>query len=574
MLIILLCFVSQFSTQYKNFLDSPQSDSIFIGLTRGDYQISDYADNPIILWFWRSNSEDPEVDSLLKKIPMRKNFYLSAVLRWEAKKADNYKTALNKLSLATHFDPAIIENFLSFIALSIKYRKFNHLTTAMSIPVFSDFRNQIFIITNLAFLLFLAITVSGVIYVLVKTFYYLPVLSHRIDPQGHNKIKGLIPLLLLMIPVLVFRNLYLIIICYSLLLGFVLSSKEKNWLRAYIVIFLLLSILPIPLGHFIAFLKYHNRSYQLYEMVNYDSNNIVETNTTKEKELLAYALKQQGKYEEAVLLYEELYHRNNRSTAVLNNLANIYFLDGKIELAETLYHDAIWSQDRGELYYNLGLLKLKNIEYSESSRLMEEARKRNFSSLSKEPVDIQPTNNDFYQVTISEKTMFSEIVKRIYFLPLLIILIITFLPITFLPPFYCATCGQPMCEECLKKVGTEVICEGCFTKFKSTKTGEMEESLRTAVKLQSARLNRFFTYFLNIIMPGAGVIYQGNNLLGLIFVFFVMVGYAPLLFSGFFIKPAGWTALSLGPLFILIAIIIAALSYIYSFGIIRRIYAS
>ncbi|KPJ73762.1 hypothetical protein AMJ52_03285 [candidate division TA06 bacterium DG_78] len=574
MFIFLLYFVSQFSTQYQNFVHSPQSDSILNHLTRGECHISDFTDDPVILWFWRTHSGDPDADSLLSKIPMRKNFYLSAVLRWEAREARNYETASSKLLLATHFDHSVIENFLSLIVLAIKYRKIDHFETAISIPIFTNFRNQVFIVTNFVLLLFFAIIMSGGIYILVKTVYYLPVLSHRIDPQGHNKIKGLIPFLLLLTPVIVFRNLYLIIICYSLLLAFVLSTREKNWLRVHIIVFLLFSLAPLPLGHFISFLQHRNRSFQLYEMVNYDSDNMVSATTDKEKELLAYALRQHGKIEEALLLYEDLYNRNYRNAAVLNNLANIYFHIDRFDLAETLYRNAIHSQDHGEIYFNLGLLKLKNIEYSESSYFMEEAKKRNFSSLSKDPIDIEPVNDDFLQITMSETSTYSGIIKRIYFLPILIIFLITFLPVPFEPPFHCNTCGQPICEECLKKIDTEIICNDCFTKFKSAKSGEMENSLRAMVMRQRLRLDKFITYLLNIVIPGAGLIYQGKNFVGLIFVFFVMLGYAPLIFSHLFIRPVGWVSLSLNPIFIIIALFIAALSYIYSFAYIRRIYAS
>ena len=573
MLIFLLCFVCQFSTQYRDFLNSPKADSILSGLAKGNYEISNFADDPIALWFWRSNSGDPQADSLLKKLPLRKNFYLSAVLRWEAEETNNYKDALNKLNLATYYDSSAIENLFSFITLAIKYRKFNHLKTAITLPILSDFRNQIFIITNLALLLFISIIMCGVIYVLVKTIYYLPVLSHRIDLQKHNKIKGIIPFLILLIPVLVLRHLYPIIICYSFLLIFVLNSKEKNWLRLNIIILLLFFILLFPLDHFITFLKQHNQNYQLYEMVNYDTNNVLKTDDVKEKEILAYALKQQGELENALSLYKDLYNQDPRNVVVTNNLANIYFLNDELASAETLYFHATLSQDRGEPYFNLGLLKLKNIEYLESSRYMEEAQKRNFSSPRKEPVDIKPTNADFYKIIAPEKFTFSGIVKHVYLIPVLIILILTFLPLKFPPPFYCATCGRSICEKCSKKSEQDIICEDCFTKFKSTKSWEMEESLRIAVSQGGRRLRKFITYLLNIIIPGAGVIYQNRNFTGLIIVFFVMIGYVPLLFPKFFIKPADWITLSLNPILFLIAAVIAILAYIYSFALIRRTYA-
>ncbi|GAI08859.1 unnamed protein product, partial [marine sediment metagenome] len=125
----------------------------------------------------------------------------------------------------------------------------------------------------------------------------------------------------------------------------------------------------------------------------------------------------QGKLEEALSLYEDLYYHGNRDIAVVNNLANIYFLYDETIRAESLYHFAIILNDRGESYFNLGLLKLKNIEYSDYSKYMEEARKRNFSSLRNEPIDIKPTNDDFYKMIFSEKLELNGVVKSTFILP-------------------------------------------------------------------------------------------------------------------------------------------------------------
>ena len=570
MFIFSLCLISQFSIQYENFINSPRSDSVFIGLTRGDYKITDFANDAVVLWFWRTSSADPQADSLLKKISLRNNFYLSSVLRWEAKEANNYEEALNKLNLATHFDSTAIENMLSYITMAIRNRKFNHLKTVLTLPVFSTFRNQVFIITNLLLLFFISFLMCGSIYILVKAIYYLPVLSHRIDLQKHSKTRGILPFILLLIPVLMLRNLYAITICYGFLLIFIMDTAEKNWLRSIIIILLIFTILPLPLNSFVAFLKQHNRSYQLYEMVNYDTNNSVKVEDVKEKEILAYGLKQQGKLAAAFDMYDELYVQGNRNAEVINNLANINFLNNRIALAETLYKKAMLSENRGEPYFNMGLLKLRNIEYLESSRYMEEAKKRNFSSPLSEPVDIKPTNDDLYEVTISTRSKAPGLINRIYFLPLLIIFFLSFLPLRFSPPFYCVTCGQPICDSCLKKINAEVLCEECFTKFKSTRTGESEETLRMTANQGRRRLNKIVTYLINIIVPGSGVIFQGRNFVGLLIVFLAMISYTPLLFSRIFVVPADWIALSLRPIFIIFAIIIALLCYVNSFALIRR----
>lgn len=573
MVMLIVYLVAQFSVQYKNFVNLPKSDSIFVGLTRGYYKISDFADDPVVLWFWRSNFGGPETDSLLKKIHLRKNFHLAAVLRWEAKEIDDYETKLNKLYLAAHFDSSAIENFLSFISLGLKHSDFNHIKTALSLPVFSDFRNQLLIIANLGILFFIVLFMCGLIFIMVKTIYYLPALSHRIVPKKHIQIIDIIKSLILLIPILVLRNFYLIFICYSILLILVLNNREKNWLRINIIALLLMFILSLPINNFITFLKQYNRNYQLYEIVNYDSSCNLEVNDNKKKEFLAYGLKQQGELEKALSLYEDLYYKGNRNIAVVNNLANIYFLYDEPARAESLYNVAILLEDYGEPYFNLGLLKLKNIEYLESSKYMEEARKRNFSRLLEEPADIKPTNDDFYKIIFSEKLKFNGFVKNIYILPILIILIITFLPFKLSPPFYCTSCSRPICNNCLKEIGEEIICENCFTKFKSTKKTEIEEDIRRSVGRIRKKTKRFILYALNIIVPGAGLIYLNKHLTGIPLVCLLMIGYVPVLFPKIFVKPAGWIALPFESIFLIIAIIIAVPSYIISFLLIKEYHA-
>jgi len=573
MFIFILYLASQFSTQYKDFLNSPRSESLFIDLTRGNYSISDFANDPIVLWFWRSNTGNPEVDSLLKKIHMEKNFYLSAVLRWEAKETNDYETKLNKLNLAAYLDPSAIENFLSYIVLAAEYRKFDHLQTAFSLPVFSDLRSQLFIITNAVLLLLITIFMCGVVYILAKMVYYLRVLSHRIDPLNHNRIKGLLAFLILLIPVLVLRHLYLIFVCYSIVLIFVFNSKEKNWLRFNIIVLLLVSVFASPLVPFISFLKKYDRNYQLYEIVRYDSDITFRADNHDEKKLLAYGLKRRGEFEKALSLYEDLYYGNMQDFDVTNNLANLYFLYDENALAETLYLNALRLQDRGEPYFNLGLLKLKNIEYLESSKYMEEARKRNFSSPLKEPVDITPRNADLYKIIRSKDFKLFGIVEPIYLIPLLIILFLTFLPFAFSRPFYCKACDRPICEKCLKEIEGDMLCEDCFKTFKSAKSVEVERSLRDLADRRRKKLHKYISYTVNAIIPGAGLVFLGKHLLGLIIVFFVMLGYVPLLFPKLFIIPAGWVSLQIHSVLLLIAGLIAIVLYLFSFSLIRSIHA-
>jgi hypothetical protein len=223
----------------------------------------------------------------------------------------------------------------------------------------------------------------------------------------------------------------------------------------------------------------------------------------------------------------------------------------------------------GEPFFNMGLLKLRSLEYSESSRYMAEARRRGFSSSSTEPLDIMPSTNELYRILLSEKLDFFGTINPIFFFASLAIFVLSFLPYRFPPPFYCTTCGRAICRKCQEAEADEVICKECFAKLKTTENVEMEQLLRHSVGNRHLRMKRTIAYLINAIVPGAGLIYLNRNLAGVFVVYVVMLAYAPLLLPQFFVKPAGWVSLQLTSIFVVIAVVVAFFAYVYTFLAIR-----
>jgi MFS family permease len=572
MFAVALLVFFQFDARYEAFLRSPRSEAIFAGLSQGMYRISDYADDPLVLWFWRSTANDPQADSLLLRSNLRRNFHISAVLRWEAREADDYETAMNKLNLASHIDSSAVENFLSLLSLAVRSRKVDPLMAALALPVLEDFRSQIFFIANGIVLVFLALFMSGFVYVASKTIHYLPVISHRIDLQEHGKLKGILGLAVLLFPVLVFRNLFLIFVSYAVLLIFVLGKRERNWLRGILLFVIVIFIFSLPLHDLMRFLSKESKSYRLYEMVHYDNTVTIDSDNEKDNIFEAYALKKRGDLEKAMSMYEEMYYIGRREIAVVNNLANIYFLYDEVAKAETLYSYTMRAGSKAEPFFNMGLLKLRSLEYNESSRYMSEARRRGFSSSSTEPLDIMPSNDEFYGVLLTEKLHLFDSIHPIFFFASLAIFVLTFLPFRFPPPFYCSTCGRAICRKCQEAEADEVICRQCFAKLKTTENVEVEQLLRHSVGNRRRRMKRMTAYLLNIIVPGAGLVYLNKNFSGLCAAYVVMLAYVPLLLPQFFIKPAGWVCLPLAPIFILVAIVVAFFAYVYTFLALRGVH--
>ena len=568
----MVLLIGQFSRQYEQFVNSYTSDSIFVSLTRGTTKITDYRETPVILWYWRVNSQSQEADSLLMRLDMNNNFNLSAVLRWEALSAEDHETQVNKMNMAVHFDSSAIENFVSMLSLGVQKRDFKLIRTALSLPVLTDFRSQLFFITNIAILIITAAFLSVTVYVFTKTIHYLPVISHRIGPRIPWQWIDTVKTLILLIPVLVLRNLYIAFICYSILLIFVVTTKEKNWLRFFFIVLLAMYICSLPLSNFISFLTHNNESYQLYEVVHYDTalDLAPDPNDTYQQQFIAYGLKKQERLEEALDLYEELYYKGNQDVGVINNLANIYYQYEENALAESLYYQATLTSNRGEPLFNMGLLKLRNIEYSESSIYMEEARQHGFSSLSKVPIDIAPSNKEFYGLLFSEKLDFDGIIEFIFAIPVLIALILTFVPLRFAPPLFCSTCGRPVCTHCIKEIGDDIFCTHCFNKFKSTSQAEIEEDLRISVNRSRKRTKRIIMFVLNLLIPGGGLVYANRHFAGMVFIVPMMLVYIPLIMPSLFVQPAGYIAVSLKPVFVTLAIIVGIICYLLSFALLRE----
>jgi hypothetical protein len=563
-MLVLFCIIANFSTEYKAFINSTRSESVFVGLTRGEYRLKDFTENPVVLWFWRSTTDSPEADSLLKKNFAGQNFYLSALLRWEAKEQAGYNNTLQKLDLAVRFDSSAVENLFSLIALQSKYRKFNNLADLINLPILDNIRNQAFFITNIFILLALAVFMTGLVYVVAKTVFYLPVLSHRLDPFKHGPFRNALPFVVLLIPALVLRHLFLIYVLYGLILALIMSKREKNWLRFSAILLIGLFVLSFTVDHFRTFLLGGGKAYRLYRMVYFDSDIRVNPETPREKELFAFALKRQGALEDAMSVYEELYYQGNRDASVINNLANIYTAIDEDAKADTLYHYAL-TQGRPEPYFNLGLLKLKNIEYLESSKYMEEARQLGFSSLSKKPIDIGPTNRDFYTILLDERTKSPPWLNPLMIVPFIIILLVSFLPFQFEPPFYCPLCGQPICSGCRKEKDGEPICGDCFNKLTATKNSDVEDDIRDSLGRHRGVFRRLIGYLINLAAPGSGLIHRGRNFAGLAIIFITMVVWLPALFAHLFVKPAGWIALPLGPALVGPAVAVTVVAYVVSF---------
>lgn len=566
MLVLLLA--TTFAQDYRQFLASPRSESVFVGLTRGSMKIENFHHDPVVLWYWRTVADDAQADSLIKRYAFGRNFHLSGVLRWEARDATAPEAALDKLRLGVHLDSVSVENALSLAAAAVRLRRPSVLAEILMLDIGGDFRNQVFFFVNGAILLLGTMLLAAVVFVMAKTARYLPVLSHRMDPFGHTRIRGLLPLIVLLMPALMFRHLYVLLVVYGLLVLLVLSGRERGWLRTTIGLLIVGAIAAFPVRSGIAFLDGSSRTHALYQMIYHDDDPLLQPRSPEEKEVVAYALKQRGRLETALSLYEDLYRNGYRSVGIVNNLANLYAESGENERAATMYL-TLADRGRGEPYFNLGLLRLKMIEYTAAADAMEQARRLGFSSLATDPVDILPKNQEFWGLTMEDATVTRGYVNLLLVIPLLLMFVFSFLPVRLAPPYFCDLCGEPVCAKCQHEAMEEVMCDSCHSKMESTNSEDIEQDLRQ-VRSRGKRIRTgALSVILNLLVPGAGLIYSGRDFLGLAAAALTSGAFFLLFFRGHFVVPTGWVTTSLTPLVYAISGVLIVVAYIVSFSFLR-----
>lgn len=504
--VIILFLSLTFFKDYEHFVVSKKADLILsqFGQDTMNYRLLE--NDPVQIWFIRDHFPNPSIDSLLLA---SKSFIrqpeISAALRWEARRLTNRKVQLDRLRQAEQFDPYAFDNFLSLIVLGLELRdaKLVKGTLAGLLKIVKDFQIQVLLLTNLGFLVYLGLLAFGFVFVFSHLFKYFTLLGHRLGLMSHG-LRDYVGALIILTPLAIFFNPYLLFILYSIMLLFVLTAKERRWLRLYLAIILLSVPLSVPVTTLSNFLDRRSKTYELYSYfkITYPEA-VIKYSRPDELFIVAYSLKKQNLLETARAVYQNLLLSKPNDYEASNNLGNLDCELQHYELAESLYQRAIRLQPgRGEAYFNLGWCYLKELRFLEASKSIEHAKSLHFTPIVEGTSDIAPRESFFWRSLFNEKVRLRFLFNLRFIVAILVVLLLSFVVKPLSEPTRCTLCARPLCSKCAHAAGDNTYCHECWTKLSKTQNEQVEQSVIDVTQLKRRRWEVLKSLGLTLLLPG------------------------------------------------------------------------
>ncbi len=249
----------------------------------------------------------------------------------------------------------------------------------------------------------------------------------------------------------------------------------------------------------------------------------------------ALALKREGRYEEAMVIYNRLL-TENPDPKVYNNLANCYVAIHDLEKAKQFYEKVIQMKPLVSAYYNLSQVSRMTLDFDKGEQYFLSAQILDSESVSRFQAIFSFNPNRFVideVLPISSLWEYSfENANRTSMFGLSTIPTKTmpFIAIFFGILFFilngrikhrahrCKKCGTIICSKCEKRLLWGNMCSQCYkslVKIHEIDSRERISRIQTLYKYQNKR--RMIINILSIILPGSAPIYAGNILQGLLF---------------------------------------------------------
>ncbi|MEW6418207.1 MAG: tetratricopeptide repeat protein [Nitrospirota bacterium] len=387
----------------------------------------------------------------------------------------------------------------------------------------------------------LSLIISTIIIILIRLPNDMSLLLHEIKEEKNR--------------VLLFLTLVSAIIGPFFLIGgllIIIGLYMKKWDRVFVYFFLLfLLILP---WIFNAASMFFNASasgkLKAVVQVNESKNNkyvlSLPRSSSDPVELFSYALalKREGRYSEAIGIYDELITKRpnprnadiNDVPRLYNNLANCYVGINDIEKAKELYIKSIELKPLPSALYNLSQVLRETLDFDKgeeyflsAQRLDRDAVVRFRAIFSRNPnrfvVDEVITASELWKYSMRKTTTTSTMglsTVPIAFLPVIAFsMVILFYMLNRRlknRAYRCSKCGTILCNRCEKHILWGRMCLQCYRSL--VKLDELDAKKRIARVLtvyEYQKKRRGIIKVLSFIMPGSGQIYAGNVLYGLLF---------------------------------------------------------
>lgn len=569
MLAFILLVPLTFFQDYQHFVDTKKADQLLVAFAQDTTDLTLLENDPVKIWFIRSHFPSPQIESLLVSTrPLPRQPEIAAALRWEGLKSQDSDLKLKRYIQAGILDPYAFDGYLSLLALGLERgdRIMIKKTLAALPDLGKDFQIQVLVSTNLLLLFYSSLVALCFMFVFIQLFKYFPLLAHRFGFASHS-LKELIGAIIVLSPLVLFFNIYILFYCYGLALLFVLRERSRRWLRLVFLLILISVPISYPITKLAGFLQRRAKTYELYSYlkITYAEPKLRFTEA-EELFILAYSLKKQKLFEGSRALYENLAQTQTNNYAILNNLANLYSMMKAFAQGESLYRKAIaLDGGRGEAHFNLGWCYLKELKFYEASQEIETAKRLDFKPPVEGYYDIPPGESFFWNSLFAEKPRLVLLFKLKFVLPALLLFLLSFIIKPFDEPTACSLCGRAICGKCQQLVGEDIYCNDCWAKLSKTRNEKYEQSIVDVFGRRLRRWEKFKMLLLTALLPGMGHYYQGRVLAGSLLAIGPLACYLLFAFRSVIIKPPFWVPVSLDGLMRLAAIPLIAICYIIAF---------
>lgn len=399
---------------------------------------------------------------------------------------------------------------------------------------------------NLSGLLSLGLIISYVLSLSALLAIRFPMeyrlLSHDIGEDG----KKLISLVLLVL--LSFFGFFVFVAGVLFLFGLYFRPKEKA-----LVYLALMSLLlsPAATSFAKAFLSPPSPELRAIVAVNEGKDNGYALMTLKGSgdfaSVFSYALalKREGRYEEAVATYKRLIGQK-RDALIYTNLGNAYYAANDLEAAKEAYRSAVAIKPLPSAYYNLSQVLRGTLDFVKGDEYFLAAAKLDPEAVSRFTSLSSSNPNRFVVDEPLPMSALWEYARGKSGSPGLRSLAAFGVAILLIPAFYilsrrmedhayrCKRCGEVYCSNCSKSRTWGGMCPQCYKFFVRVEELDSRERIARLSSLYQRQTRRRRTIrLLSYAIPGAGQIYAGRILSGVLFLWPFLFSFALLALGRF-----------------------------------------
>lgn len=411
---------------------------------------------------------------------------------------------------------------------------------------------------SLYFSLLFSFALAFVFIVIIRLYCDMKMISHD---MGEGNVT---PFLLLVLVILSLLSPFFFIAAILMLLGTYMKKMDRVVVYIFLLFLVFFPLIFKQASFFINALS--SGGLRAVVQVNTSMDNkyalSVLKNTDDRTELFSYALalKREGRYDEAIAVYNRLIERRP-DPRVYVNLGNCYvglydFAEGRkdyLDEAAKNYRAALNMKALASAYYNLSQVSREMIdfsagnEYFKSALSLDRIAVAEYSSLyARNPnrfvVDETLTDGDLWNYAkersgkVATFGMTTIPAPLVTFTALLLILSLYVMNRRLKHRAYrCKKCNTILCSRCEKRLIWGQLCPQCYGSLVKLDELDVKERVARLMSIyEKQRRRRNTLKILSFLLPGSSQIYAGRVLLGFLFLwpflFCIVIPFAPSVF--------------------------------------------